>query len=62
MSALKTVKINERQTVELRMDAFNVANHPSFFSGDQNINSTTFGVVAGDYGTRVVQFGLHYRF
>jgi hypothetical protein len=62
MSALKTVKITERQTVELRMDAFNMANHPSFFSGDQNINSTTFGVVAGDYGTRVVQFGLHYRF
>jgi hypothetical protein len=62
MSALKTVKINERQTVELRMDAFNMANHPSFFSGDQNINSTTFGVVAADFGSRVVQFALHYRF
>jgi hypothetical protein len=62
MSLLKTVKINEHQTVELRMDAFNAPNHTSFYSGDQNINSTNFGVVTGDYGSRVVQFGAHYRF
>jgi len=62
MSALKAVKITERQTLELRMDAFNALNHPTFFAGDQNINSPTFGVVSGDFGSRVVQFGLHYRF
>jgi hypothetical protein len=62
MSALKTVKLTERQTVELRMDAFNMLNHPSFWAGDQNINSTNFGVVAADFGSRVVQFALHYRF
>ncbi len=62
MSALKTIKLRERQSVEIRMDAFNAPNHTSFYAGDQNINSTTFGVVGGDYGSRVVQFGAHYRF
>jgi hypothetical protein len=62
MSLRKTVKLHERQSLELRMDAFNAPNHTSFFAGDQNINSTTFGAVTGDYGSRVVQFGAHYRF
>jgi hypothetical protein len=61
-SILKTVPIRERQTLELRMDAFNMPNHPSFFAGDQNINSNTFGVVSSTYGSRLVQFGAHYRF
>jgi hypothetical protein len=62
MSLLKTVKLHERQSLEIRMDAFNALNHTSFYAGDQNINSTTFGAVTGDYGSRVVQFGAHYRF
>ncbi len=61
-SILKTVVIREQQTLELRMDAFNLPNHPSFFAGDQNINSTTFGVVPATFGARLVQFGVHYRF
>jgi hypothetical protein len=61
-SILKTVVIREQQTLELRMDAFNLPNHTSFFAGDQNINSTTFGVVSSTYGARLVQFGVHYRF
>src|SRR5262249_33487713 len=56
MSALKAVKINEQQTLELRMDAFNAPNHVSFWAGGQNINDTNFGVVASDFGSRVVQF------
>lgn len=62
VSAIKTVKLTERQSVELRMDAFNAPNHPSFWAGDQNINSNTFGVVASTFGSRVVQFELQYRF
>jgi hypothetical protein len=44
------------------MEAFNAPNHTSFWVGDQNINSTLFGAVAGDFGSRIVQFGMHYRF
>ena len=62
-SLQKTVRITERQSIELRMEGVNVLNHATFYSGDQNINSTTFGAVTSSfYGSRVVQFALHYRF
>jgi hypothetical protein len=49
--------------VELAMDAINALNHATFWSGDQNINSTTFGVMSYMfYQPRVVQFGVHYTF
>ena len=63
MRLKKTVNITETKKVELLMDAFNALNHPTFWSGDQNINSTTFGVVSSMfYNPRIVQFGLHYTF
>ncbi|MGA2769281.1 MAG: hypothetical protein ABSG26_00555 [Bryobacteraceae bacterium] len=63
MRLKKTVNITERKKVELLMDAFNALNHPTFWSGDQNINTTTFGVVSFMFYTpRIVQFGLHYTF
>jgi len=59
----KTVALTERHKVELQMDAYNALNHATFWSGDQNINNTTFGVVSYTfYAPRVVQFGLHYKF
>jgi hypothetical protein len=63
MRLKKTVNITETKKVELLMDAFNSLNHPTFWSGDQNINATTFGVVSSMfYSPRIVQFGLHYTF
>ncbi len=63
MSLLKTVKITERHNVELRMDAFNALNHATFYPGDQNINSTTFGKISSMfYAARIMQFGLLYKF
>ena len=60
---MKEVAINDRHSVELRMEAFNALNHPTFWVGDQNINSTTFGVISSSFfGSRVVQFGLTYAF
>jgi hypothetical protein len=59
----KTVQISERQKLIIRMDAFNVLNHPTFWSGDQSINSTTFGVMSSMFFLpRIVQFGAHYTF
>jgi hypothetical protein len=59
----KTVKITEKQDVEVRMDAYNTLNHATFFAGDQNINSTTFGVIGSMfYAPRVMQFALRYKF
>ena len=60
---LKTVNITERHNIQLRMDAFNALNHATFYVGDQNINSNTFGVISSSFfGSRVVEFGLLYKF
>jgi hypothetical protein len=59
----KVVRFREHQSIELRMDASNALNHTTFFVGDQNINSTTFGQVTSQYfGNRIVQFSMYYRF
>jgi hypothetical protein len=65
MSVKKTVKITERQSVELHAEAFNALNHATFYVGDQNINATSpgFGTVNSIfYSPRIMEFGLHYRF
>ena len=65
MSLSKTVKITERQNVQLRMEAFNALNHPTFYVGDQNINSVSpgFGTITSMfYNPRILEFGAHYNF
>ncbi len=59
----KKVNITERQFVELRAEGFNFLNHPTFYIGDIDINSTTFGKIGSSLnGRRVFQFTLQYRF
>lgn len=59
----KDIKLFERHTLQFRMDATNVWNHPTFNVVDQNINSTTFGKITGTFfGRRLVQFQLSYKF
>jgi hypothetical protein len=68
MAVLKDTKITERQSIQLRADFYNLFNHPNFFAGDQNVNSLNFGKTtqmftsADGVSTRVIQFGLYYRF
>jgi hypothetical protein len=62
-SLIKNTKLFKEQSLEFRVDAFNVLNHPAFAANDQNINSTTFGQVTNEYNSRrVIQFGLNYEF
>ena len=55
----KTTNITERVKAELRLEALNVFNHPTFAIFAQNINSTQFGQVTST-GTapRQLQLGL----
>jgi hypothetical protein len=63
LAILKDVKLRESHTLQIRVDSTNVWNHASFFVGDQNINSTTFGKVTSTFfGRRLVQFQLTYKF
>jgi hypothetical protein len=70
---MKKTHITEKQTLELRMDATNVFNHPTFLILDQplatttitniNVNSTTFGRVTNlFFDRRLIQLSLFYRF
>jgi hypothetical protein len=63
MSLMKKIAVTEKLALELRADAFNVLNHATFWSGDQNINSTTFGKVTSTFfAPRIMQFGLYVSF
>ncbi len=68
MSLRKNIHITERHSLELRADFYNLFNHPNFFVGDQNINSTSFGKItsmfyaADGVGPREIQGTLYYRF
>ena len=69
-SIVKRTQITERQSLELRMDAFNSLNHATFYVGDEaatntrfNINQPTFGtIISNAFDSRKIQFGLYYRF
>jgi hypothetical protein len=69
VSILKAIPIRESISLQLRGDAFNVFNHPTFFVGNQNINSSSFGRVTSTLGTisngggaRVLQIGAKLSF
>ncbi len=71
---IKNTKITERQSVELRADFFDLTNHAAFTPGDEgnpnladsfNVNKPNFGKItqfAFLNPSRVIQFGLYYRF
>ncbi len=62
-SGEKQTRITERLSLTLRMEALNSTNTPSFFIGDQNIDSVNFGRITGTQSARrVVQFGAYLRF
>ena len=62
-SLSKSIPITESQSLVLRMEAYNALNHATFQTGDQNVNSTTFGVIGSTFfPSRVLQFSLHYKF
>jgi hypothetical protein len=59
----KNTRITERHSLEIRMESTNFFNHPTWFVGDQSIDSTTFGRITSTFfGRRLIQFGAYYRF
>ena len=52
----KTIKIKERITTQLFMEALNVFNHPNYFVSDQDINSQQFGKITSTWVSRRVRF------
>ena len=55
-------KITERHRVELRFEFFNILNHANFQSPDNYEADPTFGVIQSDFGPRILQFAMKYKF
>ena len=63
LGVAKSTKIGERFNTTFRADFFNAPNHPTFYFGDRDVNSTGFGKVTTTNTTaRQVQFGLTLTF
>ncbi len=66
MGLMKQFKVTERINTQFRADFFNMPNHPQFYFGDTDINSSgTFGFGRVNYtnsAPRVIQFSLRVDF
>jgi hypothetical protein len=63
MALSKRFRFFQRYGLEFKGEAFNLTNTPSFFRGDIDINSTTFGrLTSVNVGSRVVQLSLRFDF
>jgi hypothetical protein len=59
----KRVRLTDRHRIEVKGEAFNLTNTPSFSRGDMDINSTTFGrITSVNVGSRVVQLSVRVDF
>jgi hypothetical protein len=63
LSAFKTFKITEGQTLQLRGEAFNALNLASYAPPSNNLDVPTFGLITGTNSSqRIMQVSLHYKF
>lgn len=73
LSLVRMFKLNERQSVQFRVEGFNIFNHTNFVGGyapagqyagaaygtlSQNLSSANFGQITGAYDPRIFQFAL----
>ena len=63
LSAGKTTRLTETKSLELRVLSTNALNHTTWFVGDQNLTSSTFGKITSTfYGRQLVQLELRFKF
>jgi len=62
VSLIKRVRIRERMNMQIRCEAFNALNHPSFRLPDKNVNAPTAGTITRARDPRLIQFGLRLQF
>jgi hypothetical protein len=65
MAVLKTVRLTESKSLQLRVEGFNIFNHAQFFGPqavDGDISSATFGHVVRTAAPRLVQASVKFTF
>ncbi|HEX4278988.1 MAG TPA: carboxypeptidase regulatory-like domain-containing protein [Bryobacteraceae bacterium] len=58
----KRFRVRERQTVEIRAEAFNIQNRANFLNPTGAMNSSNFGKILTDVSPRIMQFAVKYAF
>jgi len=59
----RLLRLTSAQTVEVRVEAFNLLNRFNWGHPDTNFNNATFGRITSLAGTpRILQFGVKYGF
>lgn len=61
-SLLKNTRLGERMNLQLRLEAFNLFNHPNFNLPDNFLGSPTFGQILSARDPRHLQFGAKLLF
>jgi hypothetical protein len=59
---LRTFTLVERQTLQFRVEAFNLTNHPNFKLPEINVNRPAAGVIRSAGSPRMLQLALRYQF
>jgi len=65
LALIKRVALGEARNLEIRLEAFNVFNHPQFYGPgavDGNIASPTFGEIEGAQAPRFLQIAAKFSF
>ena len=58
----KTIPVHGPHRVQLRVEAFNVLNHPNWGGANANPTSGSFGLITGKSGERRIQLAAKYMF
>jgi hypothetical protein len=63
LSLIKNVRLTREHTLQLRIEGFNVTNHPNWANPNNTLVSSSFGRITGTRtNMREVQFGVKYLF
>jgi hypothetical protein len=63
MALSRLVRVRDTQSLELRLEAFNVLNHVNWANPNSNYDSRNFGRITAISGNmRIIQFGVKYGF
>jgi hypothetical protein len=58
----RTIHAGESHQFELRFEAFNTFNHANFSRPNNNLHSSTFGVIRSDAGPRILQAAVKFHY